>query len=49
MEPITNPCVSVPCLVQRGELTFAQLAKRKPFLNTSRDRTVSVGDKKYDA
>lgn len=36
------------CMVQRCVLTFAQLAKRKPFLNTSNERTVSVEDKRNE-
>lgn len=31
--------------MQRHVLTFAQLAKRKPFLNTSNERTVSEEDR----
>lgn len=30
-------------------LTFAQLAKRKPFLNTSNESTVSAGDEPIQA
>lgn len=36
--------LSAVCL-QTRVLTFAQLAKREPFLNTSNERTVSVGEK----